>query len=162
MTSHLARAYDLQLPSGKQVRLVDFRLQSYHLSFGKNQNVRVSPDVKPSPLERMRRSFELRGRNAKSLRQILDASPANVILCGDMNDVSTSHVYRVIRGDDMRDVWTEVGRGYGHSFNRYNLPYRIDQMFYRGDLRALSAKRIKGGSSDHYPIVATFDIDETL
>ena len=161
MTSYIARAYDLQLPSGKQLRLVDFRLQSYHLSFGKNMSVRVSPSVKPSALERMRRSFALRDKNAKELRQALDASPANVIVCGDMNDVTTSHVYRDICGDDMHDAWVDVGRGYGHSFNRHNLPFRIDQILYRGDLRVLDAKRIKGGSSDHYPIMATFDIEVT-
>ena len=161
MTSHLARAYDLQLPTGKQLRLVDFRLQSYHLSFGKNANVRVSPDVKPSPLERMRRSFELREANAQALRQALDDSPANVILCGDMNDVSASHVYRIIKGDDLKDAWAQVGHGYCHTYNRHNLPYRIDHVLYRGDVRALTAKRIKGGSSDHYPIVATFDIEIT-
>lgn len=161
MTSYIARAYDLQLPSGKQLRLVDFRLQSYHLSFGKNMSVRVSPSVKPSALERMRRSFALRDENAKELRQALDASPANVIVCGDMNDVTTSHVYRDICGDDMHDAWVDVGRGYGHSFNRHHLPFRIDQILYRGDLRVLDAKRIKGGSSDHYPIMATFDIEVT-
>ena len=158
-TSHLARAYDLQLRSGKQLRLIDFRLQSYHLSFGKNPNVRISPDAKPSAIERMRRSFALRGANAASLRKLLDDSPANVIMCGDMNDVSSSYVYRVIIGDDMKDAWVETGRGYGHSFNRHNLPYRIDQIFYRGDVRALEAKRIKDGSSDHYPVMATFDIE---
>ena len=160
-TSYLARAYDLQLPSGKQLRLVDFRLQSYHLSFGKNPNIRISPDAKPSAIERMRRSFALRGDNAESLRKALDDSPANVIVCGDMNDVSSSYVYRVICGDDLKDAWAETGRGYGHSFNRHNLPYRIDQIFYRGDIRALESKRIKDGSSDHYPIMTTFDIEIT-
>lgn len=160
-TSYLARAYDLQLPSGKQLRLVDFRLQSYHLSFGKNPNIRISPDAKPSAIERMRRSFALRGGDAASLRQALDASPENLIVCGDMNDVSASYVYRVIRGGDLKDAWAETARGYGHSFNRHNLPYRIDQILYRGDVRALEAKRIKDGSSDHYPVMATFDIEIT-
>ncbi len=161
MTSHLARAYDLELPSGKQLRLVDFRLQSYHLSFGKSETVRVSPDVKPSPLERMRRSFALRGDNAEELRRAIDESPANVIVCGDMNDVPTSYVYRTIRGNDLKDAWAEAGRGYGHTYNRHNLPYRIDQILYRGDVRAMKAKRITGGSSDHYPVMATFDIEIT-
>ena len=161
MTSYIARAYDLQLPSGKQLRLVDFRLQSYHLSFGKSMVVRVSPNEKPSAVERMRRSFALRGENAESLRKAIDESPANVIVCGDMNDVSASYVYRIICGNDLHDAWAEVGRGYGHSFNRHHLPFRIDQILYRGDVRALTAKRLKGGSSDHYPILATFDIEIT-
>jgi len=161
LTSHLARAYDLQLPNGKQLRLIDFRLQSFHLSFGKNMSVRVSPDVKPSAIERMRRSFALRGDNAAALRQEIDKSPKNVIVCGDMNDVSTSHVYRLIAGNDLQDAWSKVGLGYGNTYNRHGLCYRIDHILYRGDLRALRAKRIKGGSSDHYPLMVTFDIDVT-
>lgn len=158
-SSYLARAYDLQLPNGKQLRLVDFRLQSYHLSFGKSMNARVSPAVKLSPIECMRRSFALRGDNAEALRKALDESPANLIVCGDMNDVPSSHVYRVIRGDDLYDAWGDVGRGYAYTYNRHRLKFRIDQIFYRGALQALSGERLVGGSSDHYPLMVTFDID---
>ena len=158
LTSHVAHIFDLELPSGKQLRLVDFRLQSYHLSFGKSLNVRVSPDVKPSPLERMKRSFALRGDHARQLREFIDDSPKNLIVCGDMNDISASHVYRVIRGNDLNDAWCDVGRGYAYTYNRHGLCYRIDHVFYRGDLQAVSATRLKGGSSDHYPIMVTFDI----
>lgn len=157
--SYLARAFDLQLPSGKQIRLVDFRLQSYHLSFGKNQVVRVSPDVKPSRLERMRRSFALRDENATALRKVIDDSPANLIVCGDMNDITASHVYRVISGNDLKDAWAEAGNGYAYTYNRFGLYYRIDHILYRGAIRAIDAERLKGGSSDHYPIMVTFDMD---
>ena len=157
--SYLARAFDLQLPSGKQIRLVDFRLQSYHLSFGKNQVVRVSPDVKPSRLERMRRSFALRGENATALRKVIDDSPANLIVCGDMNDITASHVYRVICGNDLKDAWAESGNGYAYTYNRFGLCYRIDHILYRGAIRAIDAERLKGGSSDHYPMMVTFDLD---
>lgn len=159
--AYLARAYDLQMPSGKQLRLIDFRLQSYHLSFGKNMNVRISPDVKPSPLERMKRSFSLRGKNAEAIRQAIDDSPDNLIVCGDMNDVTTSHVYRVIKGNDMTDAWAEVGNGYAYTFNRHHLPFRIDHILYRGNLQALDAQRIAGGSSDHYPLMVTFNLSTT-
>ena len=157
--SYLARAFDLQLPSGKQIRLVDFRLQSYHLSFGKNQVVRVSPDVKPSRLERMRRSFALRDENATALRKVIDDSPANLIVCGDMNDITASHVYRVICGNDLKDAWAEAGNGYAYTYNRFGLYYRIDHILYRGAIRAIDAERLKGGSSDHYPMMVTFDLD---
>lgn len=158
-TSYLARAYDLKMPSGKQLRLLDFRLQSYHLSFGKNPSVRISPDVKPAPLERMRRSFNLRNEDAMTLRRAIDASPDNLIVCGDMNDVPSSHVYRVIRGDDLHDAWVEVGNGYAHTFNSHHLSYRIDHILYRGAITAVAAQRPRGGDSDHYPLMVTFDID---
>lgn len=157
--SYLARAFDLQLPSGKQLRLVDFRLQSYHLSFAKNMNMRVSPDVKPSRLERMRRSFALRGANAETLRHLLDECPPNVIVCGDMNDITASHVYRTIRGDDFNDAWCDAGNGYAYTYNRHGLRFRIDHILYRGSVRPFDAERIAGGSSDHYPLMATFDLD---
>ena len=160
-TSYLARAYDLQLPNGKHLRLVDFRFQSYHLSFGKNMNVRLSPYSRPAPLERMRRSFALRSNDAAALRKALDDSPANLIVCGDMNDVPSSHVYRVLRGNDLNDAWADAGRGYAYTYNRFNLRFRIDHVFYRGDVRALHAERLVGGSSDHYPLVVSFDIDQT-
>ena len=160
-TSYISRYYDLKLPTGKQVRLVDFRLQSYHLSFGKSDNVRVSPDVKPPALERMKRSFALRGDNASQLRKALDDSPENVIVCGDMNDVASSYVYRTICGDDLHDAWVEVGNGYAYTYNRHHLYYRIDHILYRGKLRALLAKKLTGGSSDHYPLLVSFDLDIT-
>ena len=124
-------------------------------------NVRISPDVKPSPLERMKRSFSLRGKNAEAIRQAIDDSPDNLIVCGDMNDVTTSHVYRVIKGHDMTDAWAEVGNGYAYTFNRHHLPFRIDHILYRGDLQALDAQRIAGGSSDHYPLMVTFNLSTT-
>ena len=160
-SAYLARAYDLQFPSGKQLRLIDFRLQSYHLQFGKSMNTRISPDAKPSPLERMKRSSVLRSNDASVIRQAIDDSPGNVIVCGDMNDVPSSHVYRTIRGDDLIDAWNEVGYGYAYTFNRHHLPFRIDHVLYRGALQAVHASRIKGGSSDHYPLLVTFDIDVT-
>ena len=159
-TGYLARAYDMQLPTGKQLRIIDFRLQSYHLSFGKNMSVRVSPDEKPSALDRMKRSFALRGENAAVLRAAIDASPANVIVCGDMNDVPSSHVYRVIKGKDLHDAWADVGNGYAYTYNRHKLKYRIDHVFYRGDIPALTAQRFTGGTSDHYPLMVAFDIDK--
>jgi exonuclease III len=84
-----------------------------------------------------------------------------VIVCGDMNDVPTSRAYRLLVGDDLIDAWKDVGRGYAYTYNRHHLPFRIDHVFYRGGIRAITAERLKGGSSDHYPLMVTFDIDIT-
>ena len=110
-------------------------------------------------IERMKRSFALRGSDAAAVRAAIDASPANLIVCGDMNDVSTSHTYRVIKGHDMIDAWADVGRGYAYTYNRHGLRFRIDHVLYRGDITALNAHRLAGGSSDHYPLLVEFDID---
>ena len=104
----------------------------------------------------MRRSFALRGDDASTLRHAIDASPANLIVCGDMNDVSTSYVYRTICGEDLRDAWADTGFGPTYTFNANHLYVKIDHILYRGNLKPLSCSRVKGGESDHYPVVAVF------
>ena len=76
--------------------------------------------------------------------QAIDESPANLIVCGDMNDVPTSHVYRVIRGDDLHDAWCDVGRGYAYTYNRHRLKYRIDHVLYRGDVHGPAGRAPQG------------------
>ena len=52
-----------------------------------------------------------------------------------------------------------MGSGYAYTYNSHNLLYRIDHVLYRGAIKALKAQRYKGGSSDHYPLMVTFDLD---
>jgi len=156
---HLARVFDVVLPSGETLRLINTRLQSYYLSFGKGFT-RVSPDIKPSPLQRMRRSFALRTQGAKELRHELEqlGLEGNVVLCGDFNDVTASHAYRTLRGNNLDDAWIDCGGGYTYTYNRHHLLFRIDHVLYGSGLTPVSVSCPHGGSSDHYPIVATFQL----
>lgn len=108
-------------------------------------------------LGKMRNAFPRRAENARLLREVIDHTPGPLIVCGDFNDVPESWAYNIIRGDDMRDAYTETNFGPTYTYNKHLFLFHIDQMLYRGPLRALSLKVLKFNSSDHYPLSAKFE-----
>lgn len=45
------------------------------------------------------------------------------------------------------------------TYNAHYFWFHLDQIFYRGGLRALSVKKIKTKVSDHYPLMAEFEFE---
>ena len=101
--------------------------------------------------------FRQRASDAVLLRDVADRLSGNLIICGDFNDVPASWVYNEVRGDDMNDAVAETGFGPLHTYNDHQFYFRIDQVLYRGDLRAISVERSKIDASDHYPLLVTFE-----
>lgn len=163
-----AKAFDLNLSNGKQLRLIDLHLQSIGLS-GTDRDLYVKitgnevehskselRNIKHSLLDKLNAAFCRRATEANMVRSLLDQSPDNVILCGDFNDTAGSYCYRTIKGDDMNDAFAQCGLGIKHTYNQDRLYFKIDHILYRGELEAVGWKRDKAGDSDHYPQVATF------
>ena len=168
MQHHYVVAYDLYLPDGRQLRMVGVHLRSW--SFSRHQRAMLGGelagemDAMPgsdayglSTTQLIRRAYAARVDEAQTVRRALDDCPHNMILCGDFNDVPGSWVYRTVCGGDMHDAWADAGRGYAHTFNKYRFLLRIDHILYRGDLRPVDIHRDKGGASDHYPQIVTFE-----
>lgn len=163
-----AKAFDLDMGNGKQLRLIDLHLQSIGLS-GTDRDLYVKitgnevehskselRNIKHSLLDKLNAAFCRRATEANMVRSLLDQSPDNVILCGDFNDTAGSYCYRTIKGDDMNDAFAQCGLGIKHTYNQDRLYFKIDHILYRGELEAVDWKRDKAGDSDHYPQVATF------
>ena len=168
MEHHFAVAYDLHMPGGRQLRMMNVHLQSWN--FSRRQRTLLggqvtdeldaqpgSPAYGLSTRELIRRSYVLRAAEATAVRQALDTGPENVVLCGDFNDVPGSWTYRTVRGGDLHDAWGDAGLGYAHTFNKYRFLVRIDHILYRGHLRAATMRRDRATASDHYPQIATFE-----
>lgn len=165
-----AKVYDVQMPHGQQLRLVNVHLQSIGLTsddkklymrltrldegMGSRSEMRA---VKHSLIDKLSFAFRRRAATAWNLRRVLDASPDNVVLAGDFNDTPGSYAYRTIRGGDMADAWADCALGPTYTFHANRLYFHIDQVLYRGSLKAVSAKRDRAGDSDHYPVVAEFE-----
>lgn len=83
----------------------------------------------------------------------------NVIVCGDFNDVPGCYSLRLLREEKFREVYPEVGFGPMITYNSDRFYFRIDHILYRGDLKP--AKMVRGhiDASDHYPVEATFIIE---
>lgn len=114
-------------------------------------------DLKGGIREKLHKGFTRRKSDAERLREALDRIEGPVVVCGDFNDVPESYTYRLVRGDDMRDAYVETGFGPLVTFNQHLFWVHLDQILYRGPLKALSVKRGHIKSSDHYPLIAEFE-----
>ena len=116
-------------------------------------------EFKGSILSKMRKAFRNRAEEAKELRNYINTFPENepLIVCGDFNDVPASWTYNLLRGDDMRDAYSETNIGPAFTYNLHRFYFHIDQMLYRGALKALDLNVGKINSSDHYPLIGEFE-----
>lgn len=111
-------------------------------------------------LSKLATAFRERARQAQTIRRFLNKIEGTVILCGDFNDTPDSYSYRLIKGD-MDDAYVECGFGPTITYHANRFYFKIDQVFYKGDIVAKKIVRGKNASSDHYPLLTTFVVDDS-
>ena len=164
-----AKAFDIDMPGGKQLRVVNLHLRSMGMdkedkdlysSLTRNEidvnNRNNLNRIKHSLYYKLRRAFISHAQEAEIVRSLIDNSPSNVIVCGDFNEAPSSYCYRTIRGNDFRDSFQDCGCGFTYTFNANRMYFKIDHILYRGDMEAVDWHREKVPDSDHYPQIATF------
>lgn len=119
-------------------------------------------EFKGSIRDKLRNAFRQRAIDAKILRENLDDISLDIplVVCGDFNDVPVSWTYNMVKGDDMKDAYAETNFGPAVTYNLHAFYFHIDQMLYRGPLRALDVRVGKINSSDHYPLIGEFQFLE--
>lgn len=162
--------FNVHFPGGHNLRVAMVHLPSYNLTEeerrvvsdmksvdGAKQSVK---ELKGSILQKLRNSFRERARMAEKLRAAIDTVTGPLIVCGDFNDVPASWTYNIIMGDDMHDAYTETNFGPTWTYNAHFFYFHIDQMLYRGPLKALKVRKGKINTSDHYPLIGEFEFTE--
>ena len=79
------------------------------------------------------------------------------IVCGDMNDVPSSFVYRELRGN-YNDAFLSLGKGFGNTFHEGIYNFRIDYIFFNNFVNGHLFSVEKINKSDHYPILFKFEL----
>lgn len=159
--NYFIKAWDVEAPGGN-VRVISMHLSS--LRFTSNDSKILDTMDKPSGRKRRIKSvinkldygFQAHVPQVQAIRALLDQTTGDVIVMGDMNDTPGSFAYRTVCGEDLRDVWADLGFGPTYTFHKHHLFVKIDHILYRGDLKPLCCRRDKKGDSDHYPMVAVF------
>lgn len=159
--------FSVKMPQG-EITVAMVHLHSYNLTDEERQVVTDIKSInsakssvkefKGSIFAKMRTAFRLRGEEAAELRAQINKTEGPLIVCGDFNDVPDSWTYRLVRGEDMHDAYIETNFGPAITYNLHLFYFHIDQMLYRGDLKALSLRIGKIKTSDHYPLIGTFEI----
>lgn len=162
--------YELNV-KGHKLTIVNVHLLSFMLSSKEREvftGIHSLNDFKTSYREikgdihkKLSKGFIRRKKDATILREAINRVKGPLIVCGDFNDVPESYAYRLIKGDDLKDAYVETNFGPLITYNRHAMWFHIDQILYRGPLKALSVAKGKIKTSDHYPLIAEFEfIDE--
>jgi vancomycin resistance protein VanJ len=105
---------------------------------------------------RVQNTFKAQANQAQKLFKNEQECPYKVILCGDFNNTAFSWVYRKLK-DSKNDTFIEAGSGFGKSYD-YKFPARIDFIFSDKNLDISNFKTYNVKYSDHYPIMARFNL----
>lgn len=155
---------------GHKLNLITMHLSSFNLSAEERKVVTEINSVNAAKKsmnqfrgdirEKLVKGFKRRKSDVQILRTALEHMKGATIICGDFNDVPESYAYRLLKGDDLKDAYVETGFGPMITYNRHAFWFHLDQMFYRGPLKALSFERGDIRTSDHYPIMCTFEFTD--
>lgn len=113
-------------------------------------------EVKSQLLTKLSAAFKDRAAQARGARQVIDSIGGPFIVAGDFNDIPDSYAARIIRGDDMTDLYARVATGPCVTYHADRFYFRIDQIFYRGPFEAVSLIKGNAPSSDHSSLEAEF------
>lgn len=159
-----AEAFTVKLPS-REIAMINVHLPSFQLNEGekgifhvRRGNVDEKEKLGLSILEKLKTTFPHR---AEAAEKVLDGSEdlaMPTIICGDFNDVPASWTYRLFLKKGFQDAYVATNFFPTYTFYPNYLYFHLDQIFYRGSLRPLSVERLDVRSSDHLPLLATFQI----
>ena len=164
-----AKVFDIDMPRGRQVRVIGTHMQSIGLSDSDKQayhnlthldsvsDGRQINQVRHSLYKKLAGAFYRRAGESQQLRSAIDGYDGNVVVCGDFNDTPASYCYWTVRGDDLADAYAQCGCGMTYTFNSNLMLFKIDHVLYKGAMRAIDIRRDKAGASDHYPLLTTFE-----
>ena len=109
--------------------------------------------------EKLKNGMQMRAKQAGVVIKHIQKSPYPVILCGDFNDPPYSYAYQEYI-KDLKNSFTEKGRGFGFTFNGPLFFLRIDNQFYSKGIEATNFKTLYDVTySDHFPIQGNYVID---
>lgn len=99
-----------------------------------------------------------RCNEAETVAREIEKINRNMIVCGDMNDIPASYVYRTMRGH-MKDAMllTHSFPNAGVTFHEGIYNFRIDYFFISDNIKPCEFSIDKQPMSDHYPIQLTVD-----
>jgi endonuclease/exonuclease/phosphatase family metal-dependent hydrolase len=136
------------------LRIYNVHLQSLGITPGKGV-IRREPSDKLFKM--LTKSFTLQQQQAKIIEEHMKTTNYKKILCGDFNNTQFSNTYKTIKGDK-QDTFIEQGTGYGRTLYFHKFPVRIDFILADPAFKVKSHKNYDGVYSDHFPIMASFEL----
>ncbi|HLT52916.1 MAG TPA: endonuclease/exonuclease/phosphatase family protein [Flavobacteriaceae bacterium] len=109
-------------------------------------------------LKRMGKTFEMQQLQAELFLEHKAKCKYRMLVSGDFNNTAFSYVYSEIK-EDLQDAFKVAGNGFGRTYDFKFFPIRIDFILADKNLKVARFKTFDEHYSDHYPIMATFDLE---
>jgi len=108
---------------------------------------------------KMKNAYIKRAVQIETVAEFIRNSPYPVIFTGDFNDTPVSYSYRQV-ANELDDTFVDAGKGLGQTHAQMLPMLRIDYIFHSKKLQTIDHKTINKDYSDHFPIVARFELSE--
>lgn len=137
------------------LRIYNIHLQSLKI----DTKVELNQEESERLLKRVEKTFEMQQEQTELFLAHKAQCPYKMVICGDFNNTAFSYVYKEIKGD-LKDAFKEDGNGFGRTYEFKFFPVRIDYIFYDPNIELTSFKTFDKKLSDHYPIMARFNLHQ--
>lgn len=163
-TDNLAIYSDIKL-ADDTIRVFNMHLESIRFrneDYETMKNItgvedKVNLDGERKIAGRMKRAYKERARQATLVQAAIQTTPHRILLAGDFNDTPGSYAYHQVKGN-LCDAFVSKGRNTGSTYVS-KLPFmRIDYILYDESFDCTGFERVNRVLSDHYPIVADFNL----
>lgn len=150
------------------LRIFNLHLESIHLGKEDYDLAKELEDIKISDnsklkkgsrriLQRLKQAFIKRAEQTDIIAKHIHQSPHPAIVCGDFNVTPCSYTYnKLIR--NLYDAYKISGKGFGKSYNGFDLYFRIDYILHSKNIESSEFKTLKVFYSDHFPLVCEFSL----
>lgn len=135
------------------LRVYNVHLQSLGISPGKG----TSKKSKKRLFKMLNERFKRQQEQAQLIEDNMKSNNYKQIVCGDFNNTQFSNAYKIIKGDK-QDTFIAQGTGYDRTLYFHQMPIRIDFILADQDFIIKSHKNYDFKFSDHYPIMASFEL----
>lgn len=113
-----------------------------------------------SVIVKLFKGFKERSESTKLMLEKLPTGDYPLIICGDFNDTPLSYTYNQLAKYGLHDAFLTNSFGIGKTYSGSLPLLRIDYFWYNDMIQAVEYKRLSRISSDHYPLMMTFNILE--
>lgn len=159
----LSESCIVSLP-GRRIALGNIHLPSFALDekektiFAPSGNIDQKEDLTTRIYAKLKHAIPLRATAAEKVLGGLTQVSTPIVICGDFNDVPASWTYRLFLKAGFKDAYCATNFFPTYTFYPHGFYFHLDQIFYRGDIRPLSVERLNIRTSDHLPLLATFEV----
>ena len=137
------------------IRVYSLHIESLHIS---QKNDYLVEEDKEALIRNIAFRFAKQQEQVDIFKAHHEKSPYKTIVCGDFNNTAFSYIYRKIRGNNLNDAFSQLGFGFGSTFDFDYFPLRIDYILLDKSMKIRDFQVFKENLSDHFPIMVNFEL----